>query len=65
MSIQAGTKRQEFLDDQRLATDAQTAEYIADLLKQLEKMAQAGGLVRLQYLLRESVEEAEKLAAGA
>lgn len=64
MSIPSRTKRSSLEGDARLANDAETAEYIADLLKQLEKMAQTGGLVRLQYLLRECVEEAEKRAAA-
>ena len=49
---------------ERLASETQTAAYIADLLGQLERLAQSAGLVRLQYLLRESVEEAERLSAG-
>jgi len=65
MSIQAGAKRTASDESERLATEAETAEYLADLLRQLERMAQTGGFVRLQYLLRECVEEAEKLAAGA
>jgi len=65
MSTQAGAQRAASKEDQRLATDAETAEYMGDLLKQLERMAQTGGLVRLQYLLRECVEEAEKAATSA
>ncbi len=65
MTTQAGARLEEPEAIQRLATEKETAEYICDLLKQLELMAQASGLVRLQYLLRESVEEAEKAAAGA
>ncbi len=65
MSKQAGAVRSASKKDQRLATETETAEYLADLLKQLDKMAEASGFVRLQYLLRECVEEAEKLASGA
>ncbi len=64
MSHQTGAVREAPKKDQRLATEAETAEYIADLLKQLEMIAQSSGLVRLAYLLRETVEEAEKAAAG-
>lgn len=64
MSTQTGAARQAPEEEQRLASEAETAEYIADLLKQLEKMAATAGQVRLAYLLRESVEEAEKAAAG-
>ena len=62
MSTQTGAVRQAPEENHRLATEAETAEYVADLLKQLVKMAQTGGLVRLAYLLRECVEEAEKAA---
>ncbi len=65
MSNQAGAIRQAPEENQRLASAGETAEYIADLLGQLDKMAQSAGFVRLQYLLRECVEEAEKLAVGA
>ncbi|MDZ7627291.1 MAG: hypothetical protein U5J99_02645 [Parvularculaceae bacterium] len=64
MSQQAGVKRTAPKDESCLASEAETAEYIADLLKQLQKMADTGGLVRLSYLLRECVEEAERAAAG-
>jgi hypothetical protein len=64
MSNQAGAVRQAPSENQRLASEAETADYIGDLLRQLEKLAGTSGLVRLQYLLREGVEEAEKLAAG-
>lgn len=64
MSTQAGAIRQAPDENQRLASEPETAEYIADLLRQLDKMAQTSGFVRLQYLLRECVEEAEKLAAA-
>jgi len=49
---------------ERLASEAETAEYIADLLEQLELMARTHGLVRLQYLLMQSREEAVKTAAA-
>lgn len=64
MSHQAGAVRETPKEDQRLATEAETAEYIADLLRQLELMAQSSGFVRLAFLLRETVEEAEKAAAA-
>jgi len=47
----------------RLASAAETAEYIGDLLKQLERLARTHGLVRLQYLLKGCQEEAERVAA--
>ncbi len=47
-----------------LADDAQTAEYIGDLVGQLERLARTQGLVRLQYLLGVCREEAEKVAAS-
>jgi hypothetical protein len=65
MSNQTGAVRPAPKENQRLASEAETAEYIADLLGQLDKMAQTAGFVRLQYLLRECVEEAERLAAGS
>lgn len=46
----------------QLADDAQTAEYIGDLIGQLERLARTQGLVRLQYLLSVCREEAEKVA---
>jgi hypothetical protein len=48
----------------RLASDAETAEYIGDLLGQLERLARSHGLVRLQYLLKGCQEEAARVAAG-
>lgn len=51
-------------EKERLATERETAEYVADLLRQLQMMADGAGLVRLSYLLRECVDEAEKTAAG-
>ncbi|MEZ5921589.1 MAG: hypothetical protein R3C60_09600 [Parvularculaceae bacterium] len=49
---------------ERLASEAETAEYIADLLEQLEMLARTHGLVELQYLLMQSREEAVKAAAA-
>lgn len=46
----------------RLAGEAETAEYICDLVSQLERLARMHGLVRLQYLLGACREEAQKLA---
>lgn len=60
--MKKGAVRESSDVETRLASEAETAEYIGDLLRQLEKMAQSAGLVRLAYLLRESVEEAEKAA---
>ena len=48
----------------RLADEAQTAEYIGDLVSQLERLAQAHGLVQLQYHLGVCREEAQKITAG-
>jgi hypothetical protein len=48
----------------RIASDAETAEYIGDLAGQLERLARTHGLVRLQYLLSVCREEAEKIANG-
>ncbi len=62
MAIQKGASREASDGETLLASETETAEYIGDLLRQLEKMAQSAGLVRLAYLLRESVEEAEKAA---
>ncbi|MFZ5619340.1 MAG: hypothetical protein ACOZAA_18670 [Pseudomonadota bacterium] len=47
-----------------MAGEAETAEYIGDLLVQLERLARTHGLVRLQYLLRSCQEEAAKVAGG-
>ncbi len=47
-----------------LASEVETAEYIADLLDQLEKLARTHGLVKLQYRLRQCREEARRFAAG-
>ncbi len=48
----------------RMASEAETAEYIGDLLSQLERLARSSGLVKLQYLLRSCQEEARRAAAG-
>ncbi len=48
----------------KLADDPETAEYISDLVTQLERLARTHGLVRLQYLLGACREEAQKIAAG-
>lgn len=45
----------------RLADEAQTAEYIGDLVGQLERLAQSHGLVQLQYHLGVCREEAQKI----
>jgi hypothetical protein len=62
MSTQTGSARRRTGTEPRLANESETAEYIADLLRELEAMARTGGLVRLAYLLRECVEEADKAA---
>ena len=49
----------------RLADECETAEYVAELLTQLERIARGHGLVRLQYLLRECRDEAQRVAVGA
>lgn len=48
----------------RLADEAETAEYIGDLVSQLERLAQSHGLVQLQYYLGVCREEARKVTAG-
>lgn len=48
----------------RMADAAETAEYIGDLLAQLERLARTHGLVKLQYLLRTCQEEAVRASAG-
>lgn len=48
-----------------LAGEAETAEYIADLLSQLERLANAHGFVRLQYILIQGRDEASELANAA
>ncbi|MEK7265206.1 MAG: hypothetical protein AAB227_03810 [Pseudomonadota bacterium] len=48
----------------RLADEAQTAEYIGDLVIQLERLARSQGLVQLQYLLGACREEAQKISGG-
>jgi len=47
----------------RREVEAAIAEYIADLLKQLQKLAATSGHVRLAYLIGASVEEAEAIPA--
>ncbi|HNS85903.1 MAG TPA: hypothetical protein PKH09_03300 [Parvularculaceae bacterium] len=47
-----------------IADEAETAEYIGDLIGQLERLARSHGLVKLQYLLGVCREEAAKVAAG-
>ncbi|MCA8888006.1 MAG: hypothetical protein KDA46_04185 [Parvularculaceae bacterium] len=51
-------------DSPVLADEAETAEYIADFLDQLEKLARTHGLVKLQYRLIECRDEARRFAAG-
>ena len=65
MSTKAGATQKAPKEPKRLANESETAEYIADLLGQLEKMAGTAGFVRLQYLLKESADEAKGLSAGA
>lgn len=48
----------------RLADEAETAEYIGDLLAQLERLAHSQGLVQLQFLLKACRDEAARIAAG-
>ena len=48
-----------------MADEAETAQYIADLLGQLERLARTHGLVRLQYLLRTCQEEAFKVSGSS
>ncbi len=48
-----------------LASEAETAEYIADLLWQLQRLANAHGFVRLQYILIQGRDEAGGLAKAA
>ncbi len=48
----------------RLATGTETAEYIGDLLGQLEVLARTKGLVKLQFLLLSCQDEASRIAAG-
>lgn len=49
-------------DAHSLAAASETAEYVADLLSQLERLAHAHGLVRLQYLLIQARDEAQEIA---
>lgn len=48
----------------RIADEAQTAEYIADLVTELEHLARGQGMVQLQYLLGACREEARRISAG-
>ncbi|OFX01126.1 MAG: hypothetical protein A3E78_11500 [Alphaproteobacteria bacterium RIFCSPHIGHO2_12_FULL_63_12] len=48
----------------RLADEEQTAEYIGDLVFQLERLARSQGLVQLQYLLGACREEAQKISGA-
>lgn len=48
----------------QLADEAQTAEYIGDLVTQLERLARSQGLIQLQYLLGACREEAQKISGG-
>lgn len=47
-----------------LADETQTAEYIYDLVGQLERIARTQGLVKLAFLLGGCREEARRIAAG-
>ena len=47
-----------------LADEQETAEYIGDLVRQLEKLAATHGLVKLEYLLAACREEAQEIVAG-
>lgn len=49
----------------RMADEAETAQYIGDLVLQLERLAATHGLIKLQYLLRSCEEEARRLSSGA
>ena len=51
--------------DPATASEKQTADYIAELIRELERLARKEGLVRLQYLLIECREEAERVIAEA
>lgn len=51
-------------ESSRLADEAQTAEYIGDLVTQLERLARSHGLVRLQYHLGLCREEAQNIATN-
>jgi hypothetical protein len=65
MSIQQGAVCSDEADgDPVLANEAETAEYIGDLLDELERLARGQGLVKLQYLLMETRDEARRAAAG-
>ncbi len=48
----------------RIANEAETAEYIGELLSQLERLARSHGLVKLQYLLKACQDETALIAAA-
>jgi hypothetical protein len=48
----------------RLANEAETAEYIADLLSELQRLAASAGLVQLQYFILQAQDEAKRAAAA-
>ncbi len=48
----------------RIADVAETAEYIGELLAQLERLARSHGLVKLQYLLKACQDEAAAIVAA-
>ena len=48
----------------RLASEAETAEYIGDLLSELHRLAASAGLVQLQYLILQAKDEAARAAAA-
>jgi hypothetical protein len=62
--VKQPVRKEEPGDAPRIASDAEAAEYISDLLGQLERLARAHGLVALQFLLKTCREEASRLAAG-
>jgi len=64
MSTSATSAVKEADESARLADEAETAEYIGDLVSQLERLARTHGLVRLQYLLAACREEAHKLSGA-
>lgn len=47
-----------------LADDGEAAQYVSDLVSQLERLARSHGLVKLQYLLKVCREEADAIAGG-
>jgi hypothetical protein len=52
-------------DRPALADEAETAQYIGDLVNQLERLARTHGLVSLQYQLRRCNEEARRIVDAA